>query len=171
MTMMLIPLVLAAAMPAVPAAEPQCAATPAAPPSELAAWSAPRALVAATSVAGGGKALLQPGGAAELALAPTPQVAYAVRPERPGGSVSHGGLLTIRVARAGTYRIAIDSAAWLDVVAGGKLVDSVNHGRGPACTGIRKMVDFRLEAGDALLQIAGNGKSSIRVIVAAVPAS
>ncbi len=173
-TKLLIPLILAlAGVPAAPVfaqeGEPQCGATPAPPPAGQAAWAQPQPMKAATAVEGSDAALFTPGKAADLALAPTPDVKYAIRPDHPGGSVSNGGLAAIRIDKAGTYRVAIDSGAWLDVIADGKSLESVGHGRGPACTGIRKMVDFRLVPGRYLLQIAGNGGPRIRVIVAAVP--
>jgi hypothetical protein len=58
--------------------------------------------------------VLVPGKAAAVALLPTPEVHYPLRPEKPGGSVSHGGLLALEVARAGTYRVAIGSGpGWM----------------------------------------------------------
>jgi hypothetical protein len=48
---------------------------------------------------------------------------------------------------------------------------SIAHGHGPDCSGIRKMVDFRLEAGSYVLQIVGNGAPTVRVLVASVPAA
>ena len=48
--------------------------------------------------------------AARLTLLPTPEVRYPLRPEKPGGSVSYGGIVEIDVHEAGTYRLALDSA-------------------------------------------------------------
>lgn len=173
MTLMPILLALAAAQPdpAVPAqAQATCPATPAALPAELAGWSAPRPLAAATRSERLGTALLLLGQAVDLSLSPTPDVAYALRPERPGGSVSHGGMAQFRVETAGVYRVAISTAAWLDVLDSGKSLTSVAHGQGPVCSGIRKMVDFRLEPGSYVLQIVGNGAPAVRVMVTRVPA-
>ncbi len=160
-----------AALPAQGMAEPEaaCPATPAPLPPELAGWAAPAPLAAATSADATAAATVTPGRAVELALKPTPQITYAKRPEQPGGSVSHGGMVALDVARAGVYRVAISTGAWLDVVLGGAALQSVNHGRGPACSGVRKMVDFRLEPGRYIVQIAANGTPSIRLLVAALP--
>jgi hypothetical protein len=152
-----------------PQAEPQCGATPVAPPAELAGWASAQPLKAATSAEMSDKAPLVPGKAVDLVLAPTPDVKYVARPEHPGGSVSSGGLAAITIAKGGTYRVAIDSGAWLDVIANGKSLESVGHGHGPACTGIRKMVDFKFEPGRYLIQIAGNGTPRIRLLVTPVP--
>jgi len=173
MALLLLSLALAAAAPAGVAATaaPACPATPAPLPAALAPWTAPAPLAAATDVAGLAAATLPLGAAKDLALGRTPAVRYALRPERPGGSVSHGGMARFVVAQAGVYRVAMDSAAWIDVVADGKSLESVAHGHGPDCSGIRKMVDFRLAPGAYVLQVAGNGTPRVRVLVTSVPAA
>ena len=148
-----------------------CPATPAPLPAALSGWAAPKPLAAAKTIEAASGTLLKIGEAADLALSPTPEVSYGLRPERPGGSVSHGGMATIAVETEGTYRVAIDSPAWLDVVADGKSLESVGHGHGPDCSGIRKMVDFKLTPGRYLLQIVGNGSPKLRVLVTSVPAA
>lgn len=92
-----------------------------------------------------------------------------MRPEKPGGTVSHGGVLRFTVAEEGVWRIALSSGAWVDVVKDGKASTSVAHGRGPDCSGIRKMVDYRLSPGTYLLQIAANGFDTLTVMVARLP--
>ena len=104
-----------------------------------------------------------------MALLPTPNIVYPLRPEHPGGTVSYGGLLHFTVEQPGTYRVAIGSAAWIDVVQDGHAVESSAHGPGPACSGIRKMVDFPLAAGSYLLEIAGNGTAALPVLVTRQP--
>lgn len=148
---------------------PAACVAPVAPTGELAPWAVPGALTAAASEGATARAVLPVGKAVRLALLPTPQVRYALRPEKPGGSVSHGGLVRIAVREAGTYRVALGSAAWIDLVRGGKAVASTAHGHGPECSGIRKMVDFPLKPGRYTLQIAANGEPSTTVLVARVP--
>ncbi len=170
MALFLLSLALAAAAAPVPTTQAACSATPVALPAELAPWTAAGPLAAAASVEALGAARLTVGEARDLALGQTGQVQYALRPERPGGSVSHGGMAQFTVARAGIYRVALGNAAWLDVVADGKSLASVAHGHGPDCSGIRKMVDFQLAPGDYVLQVAGSGTPEVRVLVANVPA-
>ncbi len=154
------------------AEKPQaCPATPAALPAELGSWTAAKPLAAAKDAPALPAATLSIGQAADLALSPTPEMSYVLRPERPAGSVSHGGMAQFTITTAGKYRVAIDSAAWLDVVADGKSLESVGHGRGPDCSGVRKMVDFSLAPGTYLLQIVGNGTSKLRVLVTNTPAA
>lgn len=138
-------------------------------PAPLAGWSAKTPLTAAVDTAGLAAAMLDAGKAVDLALRPTPNMRYALRPERPGGSVSHGGMVAFTVPAAGTYRVALGSAAWIDLVADGKALQSVAHGHGPACSGIRKMVDFALAPGNYTLQIAGNGSPEVAVMIARLP--
>jgi hypothetical protein len=148
--------------------QPQAACTAqVAPSGELAAWTAPTPLAAA------GDAhrlpMLAVGQAADVTLLPTPQVHYPSRPEKPGGSVSHGGLIGIDVAQAGTYRVALSSGAWIDLVRQGKATTSVAHGHGPTCTGVHKMVDFPLTPGRYTLQLGANGAPQMRVLVVRLP--
>ncbi len=138
-------------------------------PAELAGWASPSPVAAAGNARGLDRASLAPGKAAMVSLLPTPSVHYPLQPEKPGGSVSHGGLLGFTITEAGTYRIALGSAAWIDVVRNGRSLPSVAHGHGPVCSGIRKMVDFDLQPGRYLLQIAGTEPLSTGVMVSAVP--
>ena len=136
-------------------------------PAELAAWASPVARDAAAGVPGTALVL---GQAARVTLLQTPSVTFPLRPEKPGGSVSFGGVLQVVVAQRGTYRVALGSPAWIDLVsATGKAVESLAHGHGPACTGIRKMVDFVLEPGAYTLQISANGSPDSEVLVIRQP--
>jgi hypothetical protein len=137
-------------------------------PQALSAWADRKPLTAATGEASLGKAILTPGIAVDLALADTPAVAYIVRPSHPGGSVSHGGMLAFAIDSAGIYRVAIGSGSWIDLVKDTALLESVGHGHGPNCSGIRKMVDFALQPGAYVLQIAGNGDAHIPVLIAKI---
>lgn len=138
-------------------------------PPELAAWSAKSPLAAATSVADLPKALLAPGQAYVAALSPTLEVAYAVQPEKPGGTVSKGGLFSLKVETAGSYVIALGTGAWIDVLKDGAAQRSTAHGRGPACSTVRKMVTFDLSPGDYVIQISANAQAELPIMVARKP--
>jgi hypothetical protein len=137
------------------------------PKGELAPWSNAAPLAAA------GEARPQPalaiGQTADVTLLPTPQVHYPLRPEKPGGSVSFGGLIGVVVKDAATYRVALSSGAWIDLVRDGKAVTSIAHGHGPACTSVRKMVDFPLTPGRYTLQLGANGEAQMKVLIARLP--
>lgn len=148
--------------------EPACTA-PAPLTGELASWAAPSPIEAAGNAKGLTAADLPMGQAADVKLLQTPDVQYPLPPEKPGGSVSYGGLVGVDIVDPGTYRVALGSGAWIDVVKDGKTVTSVKHGHGPACTGIRKMVDFPLQPGRYTLQVAANGTQRITMLVTRLP--
>lgn len=170
----LVPTALAALLCTAPAAAQmdhapaQCAA-PADLPTAMASWRNPVPLQAGTDRKGAARAMLTPGQTVTLALLPTPRIAYPLRPAKPGGSVSHGGLASFTVKEAGTWRVALGSGAWVDVISGGQAATSIAHGHGPDCTGIRKMVDYDLKPGRYTLQIAANGEDSLPLLVTRLP--
>lgn len=146
----------------------QCAAA-ADLPAAMASWRSPVPLKAGSDRKSAARAVLTPGQTVTLALLPTPRVAYPVRPAKPGGSVSHGGLARFTVKEAGTWRVALGSGAWVDVISDGQTATSIAHGHGPDCTGIRKMVDYDLKPGRYTLQIAANGEDALTLLVTHLP--
>ncbi len=144
-----------------------CPATPVALPAGMEGWATPTPVNAGATPDQATR--LTFGTAATAALLPTPKVTYALRPEKPGGSVSSGGLFAFEVSAAGRYRVALGSGAWVDVLQGTSAAVSVAHGHGPACSTIRKMVDFDLQPGRYLLQVAGNGTPSLPLMVSRLP--
>ena len=169
-------LTMAAALMAAPAfaqemppARPSCAAMDQALPADLSAWTTKTPLAAAANPAGLAKATLTPGKAVVADLPQTSQVKFVSQPERPGGSVSHGGMFEIRIEKAGTYVIGLGSGAWIDVLKDGKPLTSSAHSPGPACSTLRKMVDFPLEAGRYVLQVSANGEPTLAILLAKRP--
>lgn len=166
-------LILAAALAVAPAAalaqaEPPavaCSASDAALPAPLAGWPHKTPVAAAASLAGLARAQVAVGEAAQVRLRPTPDVAYPLQPEKPGGTVSYGGLAAFSVAEAGDYRVALSGGAWIDVIAGGRAVESTAHGHGPACSTIRKMVDFPLKPGRYVLQISASAGPDLGLMI------
>lgn len=146
-----------------------CASGTSALPSELVGWAARTPLTAATRVNQLRSARVAIGQGIDATLASTPDVRYVVRPEKPGGSVSYGGLFAFIVEEAGTYRVALGSGAWIDILKDGKAISSTAHGHGPDCTDIRKIVDFALTPGRYTLQIAANGEAPLSLLVARLP--
>ncbi|WEK47710.1 MAG: homogentisate 1,2-dioxygenase [Candidatus Andeanibacterium colombiense] len=146
-----------------------CPAQAAPLPAALASFAARVPLSAAKTADKLGKATLTFGQAVDGALVSAPEVKYPLRPEKPGGSVSYGGLFGFTVAEAGTYRVALGSGAWIDVLKDGRAIGSSAHGHGPDCSGVRKMVDFPLEPGSYTLQIAANGQPSLPLLVTRLP--
>ena len=105
--------------------------------------------------------VLRVGVPVEVAALPAARVKWAVRPGKPGP----GAVLRFSIARAGVYQVGLSHGAWIDVVRGGKALASVAHGHGPLCTGLRKIVDFRLARGSYVLQLAAMPEATIKVMV------
>ena len=96
-------------------APPKCASV-AAPPPALAGWSSKQDLAAAAKEDGLASAALTMNRAAVVTLLPTRDVSFITQPDKPGGSVAHGGLLGVTIASVGTYQINLSSGAWIDLV-------------------------------------------------------
>ncbi|WP_156878217.1 hypothetical protein [Sphingopyxis sp. QXT-31] len=75
--------------------------------------------------------------------------------------------LSLRIAQAGKYGVAADGKVWIDLVADGKPLTSVDHGHGPDCSGIRKVVWFDLAAGD--YELALTKAETVRLLVVKAP--
>lgn len=161
---------LAIAMPgAAQSPDQACASAAVSLPPELAGWPARHALQAARSAGLLDAARLQVGQATNARLLAASDVRYPVQPAKPGGPGSYGGLFGFTVRQGGTYRVALGSAAWVDVIRQGKAVASSAHGHGPECSGIHKMVDFRLTPGRYTLQVAAGGEIDLPLLVTRMP--
>ncbi len=135
------------------------------PPADLSPWAAiaPDGVMAAAAV--GEAPELKPGQVAELTLRPQAQVHFATPPGKVGTSDGFAGLFAFDVVRPGTWRVALGKAAWVDVVKDGVSIASTNHGHGPACTGIRKIVEFPLTPGRYLLQLAASPGDRVTALI------
>lgn len=157
MRMMMAGLLLAIAAPVgAQTVEAPCTA-PMLPP-ELSGWAKP---VAAKS--GGTVAI---GQGSVLALAPSDAVTFAVAPAKLPAAGTFSGTVSFAVKAAGTYRVALSGPVWVDVIGGGKALVSVTHGHGPACSPVKKMVDFALTPGRYALQLTGAKTANVTVLVA-----
>lgn len=165
---------LAAAAPVAaqaPASTPAEACTGAAPvlPPELAAWASRVKLTAAVDPAGLDAARISPGKAIDARLSPGTKVHFGDGPGRAKDVGDNAGMFAFSVDRPGTYRVALGSGGWIDVLEGGKAVESSAHGHGAKCSGIVKMVDFPLKAGEHVLQIEGSKEATIGILIARLP--
>lgn len=147
---MLIALLLAQA--AAPAGTGACPATPVALPAEYAGWGAGVPVAAAAEPAAVGDAILTVGRGARARLQPAGALKLPVAPKKVG---TYGGLFAFEAASPGRYRVALGAGAWVEVVANGAALTSVAHGHGPACTAVRKFVEYDLKTGRYLLQVTG----------------
>lgn len=120
--------------------------------AEPAACSAPADL-SATPLA----AWTQTDGAADAAIVPGRPVTLAMA----DGAAAR----TLTIAAAGRYGVAADGRVWIDLVADGKPLTSVEHGHGPACSGIRKIVWFDLTPGTYDVTLSKAATDRVRVLV------
>jgi hypothetical protein len=69
--------------------------------------------------------------------------------------------------KAGTYRVTLASAAWIDVIQGGHELKSSAFSGALGCDGIRKSVKFALTAEPFIIEITGTTANSIALVVTA----
>ncbi|WP_375381321.1 homogentisate 1,2-dioxygenase [uncultured Sphingomonas sp.] len=150
------------------AAQAPCPATPAALPPELAGWAAAVPITAASMPGELALATIVPGRGVRATLSPVAKVSYPVAPAHAGEPGTSGGLFAFAVTKSGTYRVALGAGPWIDMVRDGRFVASSAHGRGPACSPVRKMVDFTLTPGRYLLQVSGNKAPTLALMIAPV---
>jgi hypothetical protein len=73
--------------------------------------------------------------------------------------------LVLVITEAGTYSVVIDQAAWIDVARDGTTLHSNGNGHGPACSSIRKTVDFQLQPGRYTITLSRTQAASVRLLV------
>ena len=156
---------LAAALPVTVYAAPACPAAPVLPP-ELAGWA--RNALGKTIYAYGDDlgAGWSPLGAArtELPLHRFESLRYGVTPGRKPDVHKFGGMIPVEVKKTGRLIVALDAGAWIDLVRDDAVVKSVAHGHGPACSGIRKMIEYDVAPGRYQLQIVNAPTASIHAM-------
>jgi hypothetical protein len=159
-----LPLSAAVAQNAVdPMADASCANVRVALPAEFSGWSDQTPVSA--GVKPGDGATIAVGKAANISLHPAKHLALSPAPEKTAAVDSNGGTLAVSITEAGTYRLALGGAAWVDLVQGGKAVASSAHDHGPKCTGLRKMVDFKLTPGTYAIQLSGSATPSLALML------
>lgn len=105
-----------------------------------------------------------------LALGPQGQVRFVAGPGKqslPDGA--HAGVVKVRLAHAGLYRVSLDVPAWIDAVAAGQLVPSRAFQGRAGCSAPHKVVEYDLPAGDVWIQISGSMADHARVTVTETP--
>ncbi|HVX57657.1 MAG TPA: hypothetical protein VHA37_08060 [Candidatus Saccharimonadales bacterium] len=148
---------------------PNCAAMDLGLPVSLAGWQAKNSLTSATQAAALDTTTLPLGQGMIVTLHPTGSVVYVTQPEKPGGSVAHGGMVAVFISKPGRYQVSLGSGAWIDMVRDGAFVTSAAHAPGPKCSSIRKTVIFPLQPGRYVLQISANADPTLPVMVTPMP--
>jgi hypothetical protein len=104
-------------------------------------------------------------------LLPAGQVTFPAAPGKTSPAEgTYAGVFALTVPSAGKYRVAIDSAFWIDVAANGKLVPASDYEGQHDCQAPRKIVEFVLEGkGPWMLQLSGASQAAARLTITAAP--
>lgn len=118
---------------------------------------------------GGSGGVLRLDSMATLELAPAARAKFDPAPARPLAAGSFANQFSLTIPREGTYSIALSGKAWIEVARDGGRRVSIAHREGTACSGIRKIVDFALEAGTYQVQLSEAATPSLAVLVVRTP--
>ena len=79
---------------------------------------------------------------------------------------SFAGLLKVAAPRAQTIRVVATEAAWLDVLSGGKSIESTRHTGSGNCKLLRKVVEFTVAPNQpVIIQVSGSTEKQIKLAV------
>jgi hypothetical protein len=114
--------------------------------------------------------VIEPNRLYQVQLLPQAQVAFSLPPgKQQSADGSYAGLAALKIPKSGSYRIALDSGFWVDVVAGGKLVPAKDYEGQHECNAPHKIVEFDLDnQGPLLLQFSGVSQAAVRLTVTRV---
>lgn len=98
-------------------------------------------------------------------LRPMSQVQFAAPPARKEGE-GYGGLFSLSVKVPARIGIGLSEPAWVDLVTERTVQSSVDHGQGPECSSIAKILWFDLSPGLHIIQIANASARAIRIMAA-----
>lgn len=108
----------------------------------------------------------------QIALAPESDVHVATTPgHKPRGEGALAGVARLRISQAGVYRVSLSEGAWIDLVHEGTVIASEDHQGRAGCSAPHKVVQFRLPAGEVLVQLSGATVPSVQMTVTPAPQS
>jgi hypothetical protein len=85
----------------------------------------------------------------------------------PGQAVTlaPGTALALVITEAGTYGVALDQNAWVDVARDGGSLHPNGNGHGPNCSTVRRIVDFQLQPGRYTITLSRTQAANVRLLV------
>lgn len=90
---------------------------------------------------------------------------YLLALRQSNGAQTSEETFAFTVKTSGTFRFALESAAWIDLIHEGFVLKPKSFGHGPNCSGIRKVVDFELPAGTYAVHISKSSTAKIKLMV------
>ncbi|HEX2791351.1 MAG TPA: hypothetical protein VHN17_13050 [Steroidobacteraceae bacterium] len=129
--------------------------------------SAPQAVVAGHDASSAPP--LAPERPYQLQLAAAGQITLLLPPgKNTSTDGAYAGMARLRLAQPGSYRVSVDQPLWIDVVADGKMIQSVDFQGRPGCLAPHKIVQYSLPGGrELLLQLSGAPKPVVRLTITA----
>ena len=109
----------------------------------------------------------------QLELTAQSQVTFVTQPGKKVSSEGerYAGLARLTVETGGVYRIALDQALWVDVIANNSLLQAKDFQGRPGCNAPHKIVEFPLPASTPVtLQFSGASAATVKVTVTHRPA-
>jgi hypothetical protein len=137
---------------------------------EFAALKKPAILLAASADKKVNAERLAEGQHVAVTLVPQDSVSFAAAPGRQRKSENPtAGLLFFKSGQAGRYRISLSSRHWIDVLDGGRTIDSRSHEGRSGCQLLHKVVEFELPGNrELILQLSGDDAATADVVVTSV---
>ncbi len=110
---------------------------------------------------------LEPDRLYDLQLAPQGQVAWVLPPGKKSiPEQGFAGMARLRLPQPGTYRISVDQSLWIDIVADGQMIESVDFQGRAGCIAPHKIVQYTLPAGrELVLQLSAAGGPRARLTI------
>jgi hypothetical protein len=126
-----------------------------------------RALLAKAAQVGSGSEAVQVSSPVAVSLQPLAAAKLPQAPSRtPKYSDSYAGFVQASApASAGTYRITLSHAAWIDVIQGGHPLRTVGFTGAKGCDGVAKSVKFDLAAAPYVIELSGTSAHSVALVV------
>jgi hypothetical protein len=132
-------------------------------------WDGATPIVAIVGPLAGLPPFVMPGQTMMVQLGDAAGAHFEMPLNKPAAAGDKGGWFGLSVRTAGTYRIALQHKAWIDLVRDGKAMPSAAHAHGAPCSGIAKMVDFVLVPGSYTIQLSDTTDETIGVQVTKQP--
>ena len=104
----------------------------------------------------------------DVALHPADRVSLTATPktEKKAEGQTFAGFLAFSVPHDGNYRVSADTAAWIDVLDGDRVLERTKLNRRVQCGRVHKSIGFALKAGVTYwLQLSGSKTREVQLMI------